>query len=113
MEHYYDKNNNAFILISPEYGSGWSTWNEDIDQETGEKYTIARDKRIVEKFLEQPHVTGREMEEFLKSLGYNVYMGGYDNLTIAKIPKGHQFIIDDYDGYEEIEDLTANPLPTA
>lgn len=33
------------VLISPFYGSGWSTWNKHCDN-------MAFDKRIVEKFIE-------------------------------------------------------------
>lgn len=80
------------VLISPEYGAGWSTWNTK---------ELATDKRIIEAF--ESGMNEDEMEDFLEKLGYNdVYMGGYYDCEIIEVPKGSRFIIEEYDGHESI-----------
>lgn len=94
VEKYYNKNGELGVLISPGFGAGWSSWNCD---------EIAFDKRVVEYWLNESP-SSDEMYEFLESLGYkNVYMGGYDSLTIRYIPRGTKFCIHEYDGSESIE----------
>lgn len=45
-----------------------------------------------------------EMQDFLKSIGYNnIYMGGYEQLELVFVPKGQMFCIHEYDGFETIE----------
>lgn len=89
---YYIKNGKAYILVSPGFGSGWSTCN---------KPEIAYDRRVVEKYLEG--VNDDEMEEFLYAIGYeNTYMGGYSDIEVAKVPVGIAYVIHEYDGSESI-----------
>lgn len=112
IEHYYDEDGNALILYSPEYGAGWSTWDDPWDVDSELRYAIARDKRVVEYYIKN-NPTEQEMKNFLETLGYmGVFMGGYD-LEIARIPKGHQFRIDEYDGAEQVIDLNDMNYPIA
>lgn len=93
MEKYYNKNDELGVLISPEFGAGWSTWNYD---------ELAFDKRIIEKWLEK--VSSDEMCDYIESLGYRrPYMGGYFDLCLEFIPRGSMFYIAEYDGAESIE----------
>lgn len=94
VDKYYNMRDELGVLVSPGFGAGWSTWNAP---------ELAYDRRVVEKFLtERPSVS--EMEEFLRTIGYsNVYMGGYNQLTIEWIPRGTIFCIHEYDGSESIE----------
>lgn len=94
IDKYYNMRDELGVLVSPGFGVGWSTWNAP---------GLAYDRRIVEKFLiDHPSVS--KMEEFLHTIGYsNVYMGGYNQLTIEWIPRGTMFCIHEYDGSESIE----------
>ena len=102
VEKYYNENGELGVLYSPGWGAGWSTWHHMYEDEY-EDHPTAFDKRIIEYWLNN-HPTKSEMEDFLSSIGYdNIYMGGYDDLTIAWIPQGTQFYIDEYDGFESIK----------
>lgn len=91
---YYNENNELGVLYSPGYGVGWSSMG---DKE------LAYDKRIVEYWLTE-HPDIQKMEMYLERIGYHgVWMGGYNNLKIAWIPKGTMFYIHEYDGSESIE----------
>lgn len=93
VEKYYNDKDELGVLVSHGFGAGWSSWNNE---------EIAYDKRIIEKFLENPSLD--EMCEFIASLGYNKpYMGGYGGLTLEFIPRGTMFCIHEYDGAESIE----------
>ena len=91
---YYNENNELGVLYSPGYGVGWSSMG---DKE------LAYDKRIVEYWLTE-HPDIQKMEMYLERIGYHgVWMGGYNNLKIAWIPKGTMFYIHEYDDSESIE----------
>lgn len=94
VERYYNENNELGVLYSPGYGVGWSSMG---DKE------LAYDKRIVEYWLTE-HPDIQKMEMYLERIGYHgVWMGGYNNLKIAWIPKGTMFYIHEYDDSESIE----------
>ena len=86
-EYYYNEDGTKVaVLVSPGYGAGWSTWNDD---------TLAYDKRVVEfwlthkdneKFMEEIDSFSyheklpalKEAEEFFESIGYShIYFGGF------------------------------------
>lgn len=80
------------VLISPGYGAGWSTWEDN---------GLATDVRIIDAF--ERGISKEEMHKLCADLGYgDVYMGGFINLTIVEIPAGELFRIHEYDGYESI-----------
>ena len=105
------ENNQVAILISPGFGSGWSTWEDK---------KLAYDKRVVKfvqdhihdrKFMEAASDSNSEahkfVKEFLESCGYpNVYLGGnFQQLKIQWLPVGTKYIIREYDGAEYIETI--------
>lgn len=93
VEKYY-RNNCLAVLVSPGYGAGWSTWNDE---------ELAYDARIIEYWLDHSP-SSEDMEKFLVSIGYeHVYMGGYYSLRLQWVPKGQLFCIHEYDGSESIE----------
>lgn len=97
VELYLNEAGEVGVLVSPDFGAGWSTWNS-------EQY--AYDKRIVEKFIKSPdlfHEVGCMLTSFMESLGYDGYYGGARDLCLVYIPKGIMFRIDEYDGSERIE----------
>lgn len=103
VERYYDKNGDLGVLISPDYGTGWSTANDSVE--------LALDKRIIEKWLlEKP--TSYDMKIFLCSIGYHNYINmlGYGDLKLEFVPKGTEFLITEYDGSEDIEYIKDLPI---
>ena len=97
VELYVNGMDEVGVLYSPGFGAGWSTWNRDC---------YAYDKRIVEKFIEDPelfHRVGPDLVAFMTALGYNGYYGGADDLRLTFIPKDTLFRILEYDGSESIE----------
>lgn len=94
VERYYNENNELGVLYSPDYGYGWSSWNCP---------ELAYDKRIVDYWLNK-HPNAQKMKMYLERIGYHdVWMGGYNDLKIAWIPKGTMFYVREYDGYESVE----------
>jgi len=107
MERYI-KDGKVGVLISYGYGAGWSTWNSK---------EWAYDKRIIEKFLElcgqykdidnmsydELEKLEKDMEVFMKGIGYKGYCGGIRGLTLEMIPIGTPIKINEYDGAESIE----------
>lgn len=105
MEKYYNDKGELGVLISPGWGAGWSTWQNNFydNKEGEEKYAIALDKRIIEFWINHNY-DKEEMRYFLKSIGYdNVYMGGFDQLELIFVSKGQMFCIHEYDGNESLE----------
>lgn len=82
------------IIISPDFGAGWSTW---IDVEG-----IETDPGLVE--LIERSAEPDEIETYCKNTwGVNLYYGGAADLEIAWLPEGTEYIIHEYDGAESIE----------
>ena len=102
VEKYYNEDGELGVLYSPGFGAGWSTWHDKYEDDY-EEHRIAYDKRIIEYWLNNKP-SSEDMSKFLESIGYkNVYMGGYEDLSIAWIPRGTMFYIDEYDGFESIK----------
>lgn len=105
----YEKNDKVAVLVSPGYGSGWSS---DQDEK------LAYDKRVVEFWLEHKddHEFMKDMdswgknaikenaEELFKSWGYDyVYFGGFNQIKLEWVDKNKPFVIREYDGTEWIQ----------
>ena len=80
------------VLISPGYGAGWSTWNSP---------EMAVDERLIEAF--ENGISEEGMKQLCEELGYESYMGGFEDLEIVEVPSGSLFRVSEYDGYESIE----------
>ena len=76
------------VLVSPGFGAGWSTWNDD-----GLK--LAVDKRIIDFFKRAGQDADKNLvKAFLREIGYeHVYCGGWDDLVIETVSKGMKFRI--------------------
>lgn len=98
----YIKDGKVAILVSGGFGAGWSTWNDE---------SYAYDKRIVEKFInicekyesDEYDLALSDMTDFMKSIGYDGYLGGFEGLAIEWIDQGTPFRINEYDGNESLE----------
>lgn len=102
---FYEKNNMVGVLISPDWGAGWSTWASD-----NFPINVALDKRVIEKWLElKDDPDGRKkFETWLSEITGNrhFYTGGWSDLELVFVPKGSTFKIDEYDGNESISLIT-------
>ena len=87
------------VLISPGYGEGWSTWNDDKE--------IAFDERIIDAV--ERGVCKEELKELCEDWGYHdIYMGGFDRLKVVEVPDHTIFRIKEWDGSESIEMYNAD-----
>jgi hypothetical protein len=87
------ENGNVAVLYSPGYGAGWYSWNECEP--------LLFDPVIVEMVR---NYRNDEIESYVARAypELNVYCGGAEQLTVAWIPVGERFQIDEYDGSESI-----------
>jgi hypothetical protein len=81
------------VLYSPDYGSGWYTWNQDYPE-------ILFDPAIV-KLVEENKWD--ELKTYITLKYPKLYTGGIVDLKVASIPEGAMFRINEYDGAESIE----------
>lgn len=90
------------VLISPGWGSGWSTWNSAHAEE------MLFSPEIIE--LVKQKATTEEICKKAKELwGDDVWTFGADDLVVKWIPVGTKFAVDEYDGHESIQ--TEHDLP--
>lgn len=105
----YEENGKIGVLVSPGYGAGWSTWNDE---------RLAYDKRAVEFWLEHKDdkelmeaVAGWNMNDpalekarkYFEDCGYErPYMGGFKQIRMEWVSPGEKWKIDEYDGYETL-----------
>ena len=81
------------VLYSPDYGSGWYTWNRNHPE-------LLFDPAIVQLVEEDKF---DELKTYVTLKYPNIYEGGMWELKIAWIPEGAMFRINEYDGDESIE----------
>ena len=81
------------VLYSPDYGSGWYTWNLEMPE-------LLFDPAIVQLVEENKF---DELKTYVTLKYPNIFDGGMDELKIAWIPQGSIFRVNEYDGDESIE----------
>lgn len=97
--YYYNEDKTAIgVLISPGFGTGWSTDNIHGT-------SLATDKRIINYWLNSaPETPHEDIEEALGNLGYyQLNLLGWKKIELHWIPRGTTFRIIQYDGSEAIE----------
>jgi len=84
------------ILISPDYGAGWSTWNSEHAE------FMLKDPGLVE--LAERSATESEVEEYIKTklADASVYLGGWKDIKVVEVEPGTQFRVHEYDGWESL-----------
>lgn len=90
------KDGKVAVLISPEFGAGWSTWAYDGDAEP----------MIFSPELVTAVLAGAKPDELValaKHLFPQQYEGGARDLEVRWLPVGTLFRIDEYDGKESLE----------
>ena len=81
------------VLISPDYGAGWYTWNK-------ERPECLYDPEIVKIVLGEAEGNIREIADNKYGDGFTPY--GADKLEVVWVPVGSRFRIDEYDGSESL-----------
>ena len=90
------------VLVSAGYGAGWSTWNT-VYEEVAE--ALLFDADVVKMVLEDRF---DEIEEFVTTKYKDMVGGGWlvtygaKELYVEWVDKGERFIIDEYDGAENL-----------
>ena len=86
------------VLVSPGYGAGWSTWDDNKEDAVFSPEVVA--------WVE----AGKPSDMYLKNeerweteFGY---LGGMEDLEVVWLPVGTRFEIDEYDGFESLRILT-------
>lgn len=84
------------VIISPDFGGGWSTWNDGIPE-------LLFDPRIVALIERGEAITQERLEEF----GYTqyVFIPSRHDFEIVWLPVNTRFMIHEYDGSERVRIL--------
>ena len=80
------------VLYSPDFGAGWFTWHNIAE--------LLFDPKVVDMVLEK--TSAETIELYCRTVYGDHYYGGAGELTVAWVPPGTEFLIDDYDGAETI-----------
>lgn len=92
------RNGKVAVLVSPGYGAGWYSWNQDYKE-------LLFHPKLVE-LVEQGNQKEIDEEWVKNNLGLeDVYCGGAKNLQIVWLKEGTAFIIEEYDGSESVRTL--------
>jgi len=90
-----EKDGKVAVLISPDFGAGWSTWADDEH-----KLFMLFDSNLVNLVLDKKY---DEAVKLVKERNKNIYTGGIREIEVVWVDKGTQFRVTEYDGYESIE----------
>ena len=103
------------ILITNDFGAGWSTWNtpnEDLRKFLLTYQPIIDFIEAGNTFTHNDCHNPNEVHPLLQQLTKDItdrwedlyfYLGGAENLTVRDIEQGSAFRVNDYDGKESIE----------
>ena len=91
-------NGKVAVLISTDFGAGWSTWNEGISD------ILLYHPILVKLVLEdrEEEIT-EELIDKLAGYKTDVFLGGLSGLEVQWVEKDTLFKINEYDGQESIE----------
>lgn len=89
----YIVNDKVAVLITPNYGAGWSTGNQEYPQ-------ILFDPKVVDMVLTDHDKF--EMLDYLKATYPRGYFGDLRSLKVCWVDVDRQFVIHEYDGFESI-----------
>lgn len=87
------KDSKVAVLISPGFGAGWSTWNNEYPE-------MLFDPGMVDLVLKGNQ---EQMRAYAELKWPDAYLGGLNNLEIEWIAQGQRIKINEYDGSESIE----------
>jgi hypothetical protein len=97
------------VLYSPGFGAGWYTWNSLRGESEEQSLQLIFDPIIVELVEKRNGDNYREINNDIENRGEEIlsegYFGGAGDLTIAWLPVGTKFLINEYDGSESIQTI--------
>lgn len=79
------------VLVSPGYGAGFSTWGYPTE--------AIFDPTLIE-LVENQKI--QEAVDYCESKWPGEYSGGVQDLRVAWVPEGSEFVIEEYDGAESL-----------
>lgn len=100
-----ERNGKIAVLYSPGFGAGWSTW---IGGEDTEK--VLFDPDIAAAVLDKDYFLA---ERIANERYPEAFLGGLDGLTVAWVPQGAQFEVNEYDGSESLHIIGTRQYWTA
>ena len=81
------------VLVSPGFGAGWYTWHDLED--------LLYDPAVINMVETEQHAD--DIVQYCNdTYGTEHYYGGADSLTVAWVPAGTRFYINEYDGAETV-----------
>lgn len=90
------KDGQVAVIVSPGYGAGWSTWNSDYGNQ------LLFDPDIAESLLAKD---AQKAMRIASERYPDVYTGGLSKANVVWVNEGTRFAIQEYDGYESLEEL--------
>ena len=104
FEKFINENGDVAVLVSESYGFGWSSeeTNDTSPLSVNERACfLSMDKTLVEMYLR--NASEDEVASYiLTTINEDIYMGGWECVTVKWLPKNTVFKIDNYDGAETI-----------
>ena len=82
------------VLISPDFGAGWSTWNSEIPELLFDPVVVG---------MVEDGTDGDTIAAYCEAKYPDGYFGGADDLIVEWVPVGTQFRVHEYDGSETLE----------
>lgn len=109
VEKYYNERGDVAVLYSPGYGSGWSTWN--LDHKAALLFEPVVAKWVIDG---KPDADRQRVVEYLETSYPGIFLGsGFERLEVGWLEPGTEFLVLEYDGYEEIRPKTSFHFATA
>ena len=94
---YYNEEGQVGIVISPDFGSGWSSYESDPKKAE----FMLTNPALVKAVLE--FADDSEIEKIFKNAGFE--FPGVNCLEVVFLKPGTKFYIVEYDGYESIQTI--------
>ena len=98
------RNGHVGVLVSRDYGAGWSTWNREVPALMFDPFIV----NMVARTSDQEPDFELEQIEIEQITAYcalkypDAYLGGLSGLVVEWVPQGARFRIDEYDGKESL-----------
>lgn len=85
------RDNKVAVLVSPNYGAGWSSWADDPEAAVFAPDVVA--------WVEAGKPNDVDIDKAFCHYGY---LGGLFEVEIVWVPVGTRFAISEYDGFESL-----------
>lgn len=93
----YIKDGKVAVLISPGFGAGWSTWNDEEYRDI-----LLFDKRLVKAAMDGVRDCCHLVTGVIGIDEKVVFLDGWEDVSIEWLPVSTKFIVEEYNGNESI-----------